>query len=149
RPQSPVARSPRLQRRNTKQMHGAGADGGAAMRGLAQQMQQQRTTTNADAAAPTRSSFERAAPARPATSDGATEAVRLARSMRPDMGVRGAGQGLGNSVVVEGRGGVGKGRDGVGRERDGEGKGRAEVYSERTGRKKRFGRLRGWFGLDD
>ncbi|KAK5002980.1 hypothetical protein LTR28_010737, partial [Elasticomyces elasticus] len=98
RPQSPVARSPRLQRRNTKQMHGADADGGVAMGGLTQQ----RTTTNAAAAAPTRSSFERTS-ARPATSDGATEAVRLARSMRPDMGVRGAGQGLGNSVVIEGQ----------------------------------------------
>lgn len=60
---------------------------------------------------------------RPATSDGIEEqAVRLARTMRPDVGRRSQSQIFGDETPV---------------------------YSEKTGRKKKFGRLRRAFGLSD
>ncbi|KAH9826555.1 hypothetical protein Tdes44962_MAKER00519 [Teratosphaeria destructans] len=87
---------------------------------------------------------------RPTTSDGVNpEAIRLARSMRPDLAPRA------QSGIFEGRE---KSRrsvrmaDGV-KEDDGgnelTGSGFRGVYSERTGRKKKFGMLRRAFGLND
>ncbi|KAF2768305.1 hypothetical protein EJ03DRAFT_120647 [Teratosphaeria nubilosa] len=87
---------------------------------------------------------------RPTTSDGVNpEAVRLARSMRPDIAPRA------QSGIFEGREKARRSvrmADGV-KEDDGGnelvGNGFRGIYSERTGRKKKFGMLRRAFGLND
>lgn len=85
---------------------------------------------------------------RPSTSDGLSrheQAVKLARSMRPDIG-----RSYSNSEGIDG--GAGGGAVHVGfaddvKEEDGRGSG--GVYSAKTGKKKKFGMLRKAFGLND
>lgn len=78
---------------------------------------------------------------RPTTSDGfSSEAVKLARTMRPDLAPRSqSGQTFGHRVRIQ------AGEEGS---EPGEREPRA-VYSQRTGKKKRFGTLRRAFGIDD
>ena len=81
------------------------------------------------------------APARPTTSDGfSSEAIKLARTMRPDIGSRTqSGQPSGHRVRIQ------AGEEGS---EPGERDPRA-IYSQRTGRKKKFGALRRAFGIND
>ena len=87
---------------------------------------------------------------RPNTSDGVNpEAIRLARTMRPDIGVRSQS---GNELA---RPRVRIAADASGGDEDESAAtspasdGRGGVYSKRTGKKKKFGMLRRAFGLND
>ena len=80
---------------------------------------------------------------RPTTSGGfSPEPIRLARTMRPDLGSRSqSGQPLGHRVKIQaGEEGSEPGE----REKD-----QRATYSQRTGKKKKFGMLRRAFKLDD
>jgi serine/arginine repetitive matrix protein 2 len=83
---------------------------------------------------------------RPSTSDGLTrheQAVRLARSMRPDIG---RSQSNSDDVFANGSH-VGFAEDV--KETNGKANGNGNGYSSKTGKKKKFGMLRRAFGLDD
>ncbi|KAK3111368.1 hypothetical protein LTR53_013470 [Teratosphaeriaceae sp. CCFEE 6253] len=87
---------------------------------------------------------------RPTTSDGVIpEAIRLARTLRPEVGSRSqSGQVLSSSIRRESPAGRSVGFAPGSKEADGEAGG-AEIYSRRTGKKKKFGMLRRAFGLYD
>ncbi|KAJ9625028.1 hypothetical protein H2203_004979 [Taxawa tesnikishii (nom. ined.)] len=150
-PQSPVTlRSPRLQRKNTPQFSRQNTGLSTTIPPppqTAAQMQESAPQVNTPGGIsqnsqnwplppPPNVTADGVGAARPATSDGVSaEAIKLARTMRPDIGRR--SQSGGNIL---------DGADGDSPRAKG---GKNVVYSERTGRKKKFAGLRRLFGLTD
>ncbi|GAB7351639.1 hypothetical protein MBLNU459_g2245t3 [Dothideomycetes sp. NU459] len=147
RPQSPGARSPKLQRRNTPQFNRANSNMSTAIpqppHTFDEMAATQQKVTSPGAMSQSSQHWPLPPPprvtadgvnggVRPSTSDG-TEAVHMKKSMRPDMAQRSqSGFDLGGKskppTISNGNG---------------------AVYSERTGKKKKFGGLRKLFGLHD